>query len=333
LKQRGDDATIALEKSCSVVAHLRARIAALNHDETQKIGAKCRITAEDCARLQTLLKCRDRLFVQFSRMLKQKQQDFHPNSRQWAFKKLEVWLNDFDSEHKILWLKGCAGTGKSTWLAQTEKSFRSRVAAVHMFLHNDSRTSNLRNILLSVTGQMCSSIPGFKEALLARPASELKEVVDNHEDLDLGQIFDTLLFGPFDDMDEPDSVFVILIDALDECQEQSKVFELITQQLCHLSPWVRLVVTSQPGTDIASALTKGSTLLNISFDSCNGGDVNECDTRAYLRDILESKVAPVELEQMVDRVLRTQATFMFLSFINRRVAQVETDDEHFHHTR
>ena len=113
---------------------------------------------------------------------------------------------------------------------------------------------------------------------------------------------------------------VILIDALDECEDRGKndLLDLIAQRFRDLPTWLRLVVTSRPEGPIVKKLAAFKPLPM----EC---DKNTQDARDYLAHLLQGKAEePAKaLELMVER---SQSLFLYLGFVRQRLAVVDKDE-------
>ena len=80
---------------------------------------------------------------------------------------LEHWLKD-EQDHRVFWLNGLAGTGKST-IAQTfaEISFADGNLGASFFCSRDSEArSNLQSIFPTLAFQLAYQYTQFREKLL-----------------------------------------------------------------------------------------------------------------------------------------------------------------------
>src|SRR5882757_4604117 len=141
---------------------------------------------------------------------------------------LEQWLTD-EQDHRIFWLNGLAGTGKST-IAQTfaEISFADDKLGASFFCSRDfENRSNLQAIFPTLAFQLACQYPPFRKELLralrASPDVGREALCSQMEKLILAPLKATNIST------------LIIIDALDECADE----EPASAVLSILSHYVR----------------------------------------------------------------------------------------------
>ena len=160
---------------------------------------------------------------------------------------LEHWLKD-KQDHRVFWLNGLAGTGKST-IAQTfaEISFAEGNLGASFFCSRDFEDrSNIQVIFPTLAFQLAYRYPLFRERLL----QVLKANPDiRHESL-CSQL-EKAIIGPFKATQIP---ALIIIDALDECKDEepaSAVLSVLSRYVDEI-PWVKFFITGRPEPQIRS---------------------------------------------------------------------------------
>ncbi|EXL66211.1 hypothetical protein FOPG_17593 [Fusarium oxysporum f. sp. conglutinans race 2 54008] len=144
-----------------------------------------------------------------------------PNTREELLKEIDRWI-DHPKSKTIFWLNGMAGTGKST-IARTVAHSRSKRAY-----------------------QLALSIPGvaffIKKALDANPAIVGKSVKEQFEKLIQEPLSEAAATAT------TPSPVVMVIDALDECDQEADIRLLINifSQAKPLRPHLRVFLTSRP---------------------------------------------------------------------------------------
>ena len=190
-----------------------------------------------------------------------------PGTRQDILGKIYDWIDSKEPGNNVFWLRGAAGSGKST--------IASTVAAE---LDNESR--KLRQLSLGAVGAtffckrgvntldqprlvfptlafgLASTCPQFREriilALTANPdIGESPSVVNQFQALivrPLSKIPKDLVVAPV----------VAIIDAVDECGDESTREQLLQclEEIRSLPFWFKLLVTSRPEPDIAAYLSR-----------------------------------------------------------------------------
>ncbi|KAF2686545.1 hypothetical protein K458DRAFT_415891 [Lentithecium fluviatile CBS 122367] len=166
-----------------------------------------------------------------------------------------------DCEHSpaIFWLSGLAGTGKST-IAQTvakEYHGKARLAASFFFSRAGANISHAGMFITSIAAQLANSIPGLKPKVC--------EAIAKHHDIASQSIDDQwheLVLSPLSSLDEREERwprYVVIVDALDECDDQNNV-QLILQRLAEVQSLqgtqLRVLVTSRPEVPIQYGFTQ-----------------------------------------------------------------------------
>ena len=160
---------------------------------------------------------------------------------------LEYWLKD-KHDHRVFWLNGLAGTGKST-IAQTfaEISFAEGNLGASFFCSRDFEDrSNIQVIFPTLAFQLAYRYPLFRERLL----QVLKANPDIRQESLCSQM-EKVIIGPFKTTQIP---VLIIIDALDECKDEepaSAILSVLSRYVDEI-PWVKFFITGRPEPRIRS---------------------------------------------------------------------------------
>src|SRR5580692_5732198 len=154
---------------------------------------------------------------------------------------IEQWLID-DTDQRIFWLNGLAGTGKST-IAQTfaEISFADGKLGASFFCSRDfGDRSNLQAIFPTLAFQLAHRYPQFREQLL--------QVLRANHDVEresLSSQLEKLIVLPLKETHIPT---LIIIDALDECKDKEPASALLSvlSRYVHEIPEVKFFITGRP---------------------------------------------------------------------------------------
>ena len=160
---------------------------------------------------------------------------------------LERWLKD-EQDHRVFWLNGLAGTGKST-IAQTfaEISFADGDLGASFFCSRDFEDrSNLQAIFPTLAFKLAYRYPLFREQLLQvlRANPDIR-----HESL-CSQL-ENIVIGPFK---ATQISTLIIIDALDECKDEepaSAILSVLSRYVDEI-PRVKFFITGRPEPRIRS---------------------------------------------------------------------------------
>jgi len=160
---------------------------------------------------------------------------------------LEHWLGD-KGDHRVFWLNGLAGTGKST-IAQTfaEISFADGKLGASFFCSRDFEDrSNLQAIFPTLAFQLAYRYLPFREKLLrvlrANPGVGRGSLCSQMERIIVGPLKATRIRT------------LIIIDALDECKDEepaSAILSILSRYVDEI-PYVKFFITGRPEPRIRS---------------------------------------------------------------------------------
>jgi hypothetical protein len=170
-----------------------------------------------------------------------------PNTRQELLDDIDHWIDDSNSK-TVYWLNGMAGTGKST-ISRTvahSRSERGDLGASFFFKRGEMDRGNLKKLMSTLAYHLALTIPGVgffvKKALDANPAIVEKSVKEQFEKLIKEPLREAAATAT-----TPSSV-VMVIDALDECDQEADIRLLINifSQTKTARPQFRVLLTSRP---------------------------------------------------------------------------------------
>ena len=166
---------------------------------------------------------------------------------------LEHWLKD-EQDHRVFWLNGLAGTGKST-IAQTfaEITFADGDLGASFFCSRDFEDrSNLQTIFPTLAFQLAYRYPLFREQLLrvlrANPGVGRDSLCSQMEEVIVGPLMATRIRT------------LIIIDALDECKDEepaSAILSVLSRYIDRI-PRVKFFITGRPELRIRSGFRLAS---------------------------------------------------------------------------
>ena len=203
---------------------------------------------------------------------------------------IERWLTN-EGDHRIFWLNGLAGTGKST-IAQTfaEIGFADGKLGASFFCSRDFEDrSNLQAIFPTLAFQLAYRYPRFQEELLR----VLKVNPDVGRE-SLNSQVEKVIVRPFAATKIPT---LIVIDALDECKDKEPASALLSvlSRYVHEIPEVKFFITGRPEPPIREGfrleslrpITDALKLHEVERSSVDG-DI-KLYLRTYLTDIRKTR--------------------------------------------
>jgi hypothetical protein len=180
-----------------------------------------------------------------------------PDTRQELLDNIDNWIGDPNSK-TVYWLNGMAGTGKST-IARTvarSRAKRGDLGASFFFKRGEIDRGNMNKLMSTLAYQLALSIP--------RVAFFIKKTLDANPTIvgkSLKEQFEKLIQEPLSEAaataTAPSSV-VMVIDALDECDQEADIRLLINifAQAKIVRPDLRAFVTSRPELPIRLGFSK-----------------------------------------------------------------------------
>ncbi|GES63346.1 WD domain protein [Aspergillus terreus] len=186
--------------------------------------------------------------AEFGTYMDQHEEECLPGTRTELLLDIEEWAVSTKGKC-IFWLKGLAGTGKSTISRTVAKSFKERglLAASFFFKRGGGDRGNAARFFTTMTLQLFAKIPEIRPAIL--------QVIRENPGISAKPLkvqFNELIYQPLHGLDRPEkrsSPLVIVIDALDECENDHDIrviLELLprVQELNYAT--LRIFVTSRP---------------------------------------------------------------------------------------
>ncbi|PMD32232.1 hypothetical protein L207DRAFT_572057 [Hyaloscypha variabilis F] len=167
----------------------------------------------------------------------------HANTRIELFHQIHEWVDDPRGQC-IFWLKGMAGTGKSTISRTAAQLFanKGKLGASFFFKRGERDRGHAGLFFTTIASQLISKEP--------RMAPFVREAIDTNPTITskaLREQFEKLVLEPLRKLTgDPDELkpIVIVVDALDECEERD--VRVIVNALSQASVKLRLFVTSRP---------------------------------------------------------------------------------------
>ena len=230
-------------------------------------------------------------------------QRFQEDTRGWVFSKVENWLDDRNSQNRVMVICGNAGMGKSVISAVVCKKMQvaGRLCGSHFIQHNNVRYRKPQLMLQSLACHMCHALPVFKLALVEQLTRNTGKDLN---DMGVEELFALLFKEPLSSIEDPGRNMLIVIDGLDESDyhDRNELLEVIVNHFCKLPMWIRFLVTSRPEINIAKTLRHLQPFQLEAEDRQNQNDIKrfivkklECIPEAEnTNDIVENLVKKSE---------------------------------------
>ncbi|KAF3207839.1 hypothetical protein TWF679_008170 [Orbilia oligospora] len=183
------------------------------------------------------------------------------NTREQLLKDFEAWTSTQRADTKaIFWLSGAAGTGKST-ICRTVATLlqaKNMLAASFFFKRGGGDRGNASKFVTTIAAGLSAYwpdlIPHIEDAINNDSGISTKAIQDQFEHL-VRKPIASILRGTSDSK----SVSIIVIDALDECDNENDV-RLLVKLLGEISELknvdIRVFITSRPETPIRAGFKK-----------------------------------------------------------------------------
>lgn len=168
-----------------------------------------------------------------------------PHTRVELLQQIVGWAQDRSAE-PTFWLNGMAGTGKTTICRTVAKSFAdtAQLGASFFFKKGDASRGTLAKFFMTVAADLVvrkpSTVPHIEAALAADHSIAYKNATEQ---------FQRLVLEPLLRSNTGDRPVVIVVDALDECENEDdikRLLYLVSQLEVELRDLVKVFLTSRP---------------------------------------------------------------------------------------
>ncbi|KAG8857836.1 hypothetical protein FRB96_005555 [Tulasnella sp. 330] len=230
---------------------------------------------------------------------------------------IRKWIVSTDgTQLRFFWLYGLAGTGKST-IARTASEYfaaSGNLGATFFFSQDQADRADGRHVFSTIAYQLAYVMSSFQarliEAIKADPEARSS---------DLSTQLQKLIIKPLHGVVDAPSPLVIVLDALDECEDPIDAREIITllaNATVQFPPYLHLkiLITSRPEVHLYPPSPRWISLVTSVV--ANLHDVKEPDVKAdikiYLRDRLlgEDEVAT---DEEIDRLVEMAQGAFFVA--------------------
>ncbi|KIJ52177.1 hypothetical protein M422DRAFT_80965, partial [Sphaerobolus stellatus SS14] len=212
-----------------------------------------------------------------------------PGTRTAILQQIFDWVYDIKHQQRIFLLTGPAGSGKSAIAHSVAKTFdqQGRLGSSFCFHRQDAKRA-LQLFFPTLARDLADRDPGFKKSLGSRidhnrALCKTESIVDQFEQLIASNSSNSSFIGQM----------LIVIDALDECDDSSKrrpFLELMVdpEKIRELPPYVRIFITARPDEDIIGFFNGCSHICNLPLIGVVSSKVIKNDIYTFVhRELLE----------------------------------------------
>ena len=235
---------------------------------------------------------------------------FQEDTREWVFNKVQEWLDDRNSQNRVMVISANAGMGKSVISAVICKRMQEagRLSGSHFCQHNNARYRNPQLMLQSLACHLCHALPEYKQALVKQLSRNLGNDLNN---MGVEELFALLFKEPLSDVADPGRNMLMVIDGLDESefQERNELLDVIANHFCKLPCWIRFLCTTRPERNIAEALRHLKPFQLESNDEMNLEDI-----KRLLKNRLQHVTKPENLDTIVEKLAKKSEGLMLYAY-------------------
>ena len=258
-------------------------------------------------------------------------QRFQADTREWVFDRVQNWLDDTNSQNRVMVISGNAGMGKSVIASVICKRMQgaSRLSGSHFCQYNNVRYRKPQLMIQSLACHLSHALPKYREALVKQLTRN--QGADDLNSMNVEELFALLFKEPLGLVSDPGRNMLMVIDGLDESEYQGRneLLDVIANQFCKLPSWIRFLVTTRPATNIAEKLKHLKP-----FELQSNDERNLEDIRTYLERKVGYLFKPEDKDELVEKlVLKCEGLMLYAHFLvlflteNKSVlSQEELDD-------
>lgn len=209
----------------------------------------------------------------------------HPKTRIDLLRQILEWAADPEQEC-IFWLNGMAGTGKSTVSRTIAHCFKEKnqLGASFFFKRGEGERGTAKKFFTTICVQLLLHIPA-----LIRHVEMAIDIDPYISGKSMKEQFTKLLLEPLLSLDQNEpTTIMIVIDALDECEDKNNIrtiLELLPQVQRCKSRHIRIFLTSRPEMPIRPVFEANKNYRGVVLHNLSNKAVEE-DIRVFLRDEL-----------------------------------------------
>ncbi|KEP47295.1 putative vegetative incompatibility protein HET-E-1, partial [Rhizoctonia solani 123E] len=232
---------------------------------------------------------------------------------------LLAWTSN-SSTDAVYWLNGMAGTGKTTiaYSVCTELADKHKLAASFFCSRLREECRDVNRIIPSIAYQLAQFSAPFRLALSA----VVEKDQDAHHKV-LSEQFETLIRRPLlatlATRSLPAERMVVVIDALDECENKDSARDILDVLLSKSGDLaIKFVVSSRPEPQIRDQMNDDRVKSKLVLHELDTGDVHT-DIKTYVREELKPMDPPPTESQIQALVVKAGILFIYAATVVRYV--------------
>ena len=235
---------------------------------------------------------------------------YQEGTREWVFNEVRNWLDNRNSENRVMVISSSAGMGKTVISAVVCKRMQEagRLSGSHFCQHNNARYRNPQLMLQSLSCHLCHGLPEYKEALVKQLSRNLGKDLNN---MGVEELFALLFKEPLSTVADPGRNMLMVIDGLDESeyQERNELLDVLANHLSKLPCWIRFLCTTRPERNISEALKH---LKPFQLES--NDDKNMEDIKRFIENRTQYLIKPDTKGAIVEKLVAKSEGLMLYAY-------------------
>ena len=242
---------------------------------------------------------------------------YDADTRHWLFADFDGWFSD-PGDSRAYVLLGDAGVGKTVIAAALAKRTQAdgRFGACYFCCHNDSTRNNPRDLMGTIAYQLCKYIKEYRSKVGGQ--NRVTTILANSA-LGFNELFTKLLHEPLGKCNTCSQRMLVIIDALDETNYESRddFLELLKARFPLLPKWLVFFITSRPEDTVQFYLKGYNPCIRICAGNRQDDDYylqHEADIRRFLVKKVNFSELPYSAE---DVVAKCNGLFLYAYYLSQ----------------
>ena len=235
---------------------------------------------------------------------------YQEGTREWVFNEVENWLDNRNSENRVMVISSNAGMGKSVISAVICKRMQEadRLSGSHFCQYNNARYRNPQLMLQSLACHLYHALPEYKQGLVKQLSRNVGKDINN---MGVEELFALLFKEPLSAVADPGKNMLMVIDGLDESeiQERNELLDVVANHLCKLPCWIRFLCTTRPEKNIAEALKHLKP-----FQLETNDDKNIEDIKCFIENRTQHLIKPEKRGAIVEKLVEKSEGLMLYAY-------------------